>query len=442
MPTKIPQITTLRSNDLTLSRFADQLVNKLNPFLLRVYEFMQPPIPIDAGGTGATSFVDYGVVVANSNDTQLLSIAPGTSGNVLTSNGTTWNSTAPVGPSYPTSIANGGTGTSAFTDYGVVVVNSNDTALLSVAPGTLNNVLTSNGTQWVSSSPASVTFPITVPQGGTGTTLLTANAVLLGEGAGVVAFAVPNTAAYALVSNGSGSDPSFQQINLTSGVTGILTVPNGGTGDTTLTAHAVLIGEGASAVAVASPGSAAYPLVSNGASADPSFQQLTAAALPTTTVLFNTVQWSPVDIMAAGGGAGGSFTTGSQFVARRTGTSVTGVRFAWGNPTTTYTVQCQLWSGNTSIGSATTSVTGVGIYTATFASAVALTSNAAYYVTCWEQSGAKYSSYGAGYVNQPTAPWYGGCYLDWLSLNNYGTGHAAPTSTAATERYPVEPIFQ
>lgn len=49
-------------------------------------------------------------------------------------------------------------------------------------------------------------------------------------------------------------------------------VGHGGTGLATLTAHNVLIGEGASAVAFAAPGTSGQVLTSNGASADPTFQ--------------------------------------------------------------------------------------------------------------------------------------------------------------------------
>src|SRR5438445_7387802 len=49
-------------------------------------------------------------------------------------------------------------------------------------------------------------------------------------------------------------------------------VAGGGTGLSTLTAHAVLVGEGTSAVALVGPGATAgVPLVSGGSSADPSF---------------------------------------------------------------------------------------------------------------------------------------------------------------------------
>lgn len=51
-----------------------------------------------------------------------------------------------------------------------------------------------------------------------------------------------------------------------------LTVANGGTGNATLTAHAVLLGEGTSTVAFAGPGTTGYVLTSNGASSNPTFQ--------------------------------------------------------------------------------------------------------------------------------------------------------------------------
>lgn len=63
-----------------------------------------------------------------------------------------------------------------------------------------------------------------------------------------------------------------------------LTVPNGGTGDSTLTAHGVCLGEGTSAITVTSAGTAGQILESNGASSDPSFQTSTSAM-----VLLNTI---------------------------------------------------------------------------------------------------------------------------------------------------------
>lgn len=55
-------------------------------------------------------------------------------------------------------------------------------------------------------------------------------------------------------------------------LTAPVTVPLGGTGLTTITAHGVLVGEGTSAVAATSAGTTGQVLTSNGASADPTFQ--------------------------------------------------------------------------------------------------------------------------------------------------------------------------
>lgn len=59
----------------------------------------------------------------------------------------------------------------------------------------------------------------------------------------------------------------WQQI-ATGGTGGVLTVPNGGTGDSTLTAHGVLLGEGTSAIAASAAGTAGQAFVSGGASTD------------------------------------------------------------------------------------------------------------------------------------------------------------------------------
>lgn len=54
------------------------------------------PVTVAQGGTGATSLTANNVLLGNGTSA-LQAVAPGTSGNVLTSNGTTWTSTAPSG---------------------------------------------------------------------------------------------------------------------------------------------------------------------------------------------------------------------------------------------------------------------------------------------------------------------------------------------------------
>ncbi|WP_157654002.1 hypothetical protein [Burkholderia ubonensis] len=110
--------------------------------------------------------------------------------------------------------------------------------------------------------------PVGVTSGGTGRNALTANAVVIGEGSSPVNFAAPGaTTGVPLVSNGASSDPSFATAS----------VAGGGTGRTTLTAHGVLIGEGAAAINQTSAGTSGQPLLSGGASADPNWGTLAPA---------------------------------------------------------------------------------------------------------------------------------------------------------------------
>jgi hypothetical protein len=104
--------------------------------------------------------------------------AVGSSGNVLTSNGTTWLSQAPTAATGNVTIGNttialGGTATS------------------------VGNLTLTNATI------SSVSTPITPAQGGTGLATLTANNVLIGNGTSNVAFVAPGTNGNVLTSNGT-----------------------------------------------------------------------------------------------------------------------------------------------------------------------------------------------------------------------------------------------
>jgi hypothetical protein len=96
-------------------------------------------IPATSGGTGLVS--------------------PGTTGNVLTSNGTAWVSTGVAAGSGVTALSFGSTGLTPSTSTsgnvtvaGTLAAGSGGTGLSS--PGTTGNVLTSNGSAWVSSAAA------------------------------------------------------------------------------------------------------------------------------------------------------------------------------------------------------------------------------------------------------------------------------------------------
>lgn len=70
--------------------------------------------------------------------------------------------------------------------------------------GTVGQVLTSDGAGVpIFTTPSSVTFPVTVPQGGTNLTTLTANNVILGNGTSAPTFVAPGSSGNVLTSNGT-----------------------------------------------------------------------------------------------------------------------------------------------------------------------------------------------------------------------------------------------
>lgn len=109
--------------------------------------------------------------------------------------------------------------------------------------------------------------PVSVPNGGTGDTTLLAHSVLVGEGTSAVATVGPGATGIPLIGQGGASDPVF----------GTAAVGGGGTGKTAATAHTVQVGAGTSAFVDVGPGTSGQVLTSNGGAADPSFQPLPAA---------------------------------------------------------------------------------------------------------------------------------------------------------------------
>ena len=57
-------------------------------------------LPVANGGTGAASLTGNSVAITNAGGTALSTVAAGTNGNVLTSNGTTWTSAASAAGGY------------------------------------------------------------------------------------------------------------------------------------------------------------------------------------------------------------------------------------------------------------------------------------------------------------------------------------------------------
>ena len=163
--TSIPlsQLDNNFATAITIGNTAVQLgntVTTLNNMTMANVTISSVSTPITAaqGGTGLSSV--------------------GSSGNILTSNGTAWVSQAPAAATGNVTIGN-------------TTVNIGGTAT------TVGNLTLTNATI------SSVSTPITAAQGGTGASSLTANNVILGNGTNAVQFVAPGTSGNVLASNGT-----------------------------------------------------------------------------------------------------------------------------------------------------------------------------------------------------------------------------------------------
>jgi len=167
--------------------------------------------PITTSGTLAISYSGTALPVANGG-TNLTAV--GSSGNVLTSNGTTWTSTAPATSGTVTSVAQSFTG--GLISVAGSPITSTGTLALTVA-GTSGGVpYFSSASTWATSS------------------ALTQYALVLGGGAGAAPVVVGSTGTTTTVLHGNAvGAPTFGSVSLTADVSGSLPLANGGTAGTT-----------------------------------------------------------------------------------------------------------------------------------------------------------------------------------------------------------------
>lgn len=143
--------------------------------------------------------------------------------------------------------------------------------------------------------PQTYTIPITVPNGGTGRSILTTYGVLVGAGTGPVHVTAPGTDGQTLIAATAG-DPKFMTITSSgnsvfftpspnalnleinpAGITFTSSVPpsSGGTGKTLFTAYSVLIGQGTLGVFAIAPGTNGQLLIASSTGA-PRFSTVTS----------------------------------------------------------------------------------------------------------------------------------------------------------------------
>jgi hypothetical protein len=168
-----------------------------------------------------------------------------------------------------TNTSPGGGGATSVTASGAGITASPTTGAVVIANTGVTSIASGGSTVCSPSTGASTcTTANTVGNGLTGDTTLTAHGPLIGEGTGAIAAAGAGGVGIPFIGQGASADPLFG---------GPVIVAGGGTGLTSISAHGLLIGNGTSAVTVSGAGLAGQVLVSNGVSADPTFQ---AAVVP------------------------------------------------------------------------------------------------------------------------------------------------------------------
>lgn len=204
-------------------------------------------LPVPNGGTGQASLLVQGQVVFGSTVNSIGMTTGGTIGQVLTYQGSsipTWTTVSSASGSTDLTnqvkgilpIGNGGTGQGANLVIGQVIFACSATQMGYVPPGTTGQFLTYQGSStptWTTSTGASGSTSLTnqvsgilpIANGGTGVSSLTQNAILIGGGSGVVqALSTLGAINQVLQGAGGSSAPVWNTTMILTG--GITAAPN------------------------------------------------------------------------------------------------------------------------------------------------------------------------------------------------------------------------
>lgn len=174
-------------------------------------------LPVAAGGTGQTTYTDGQLLIGRTSDGGLVKTTLTAGTGVSVSNGSGAITVTNTAPDQIVSLTGGGT-TVIGGAYPSFSITSNDQFVGTVTSvggtGTVNGLtltgtvtssgnLTLGGTLTGVDLASAVTGTLPVANGGTGATTLTANAVLIGNGTSAVTSVAPGTSGNVLVSNGT-----------------------------------------------------------------------------------------------------------------------------------------------------------------------------------------------------------------------------------------------
>ena len=197
------------------------------------------------GGTGKSSYFVGDIIFADTTTT-IASLAAAPTGNALLSGG---NATAPaygkVGLATHVSgvlpAANGGTGKSTYA-VGDIVYADTTTTIASLAATPTGNVLLSGGN---ATAPAygkvglttHVSGVLPAANGGTGKSTYAVGDIVYADTTTTIASLAATPTGNVLLSGGNATAPAYGKVGLTTHVSGVLPVDNGGTGAATLTGY-------------------------------------------------------------------------------------------------------------------------------------------------------------------------------------------------------------
>lgn len=188
----LSQLDSNFSTAITIGNTAVQLgntVTTLNNMTLANVTISSVSGPVSAaqGGTGQTSLTANNVILGNGTGTVLF-VAPGASGNVLVSNGTTWTSNAAASSGFPITIGNTSVAASSttssvgnltlsnttvtlYTESVVAIGNSSTSKTIDLTSGTVQTVtMTGNCTFTMPTATAGRSFILIVNTGAGGFT--------------------------------------------------------------------------------------------------------------------------------------------------------------------------------------------------------------------------------------------------------------------------------